>query len=319
MLEQKIDLNQARPARTAPVDAAAASQGLARFVAAWQATRQRLRVAAPAAPAANSVTVSPGGASFATIGAALASITDASQQKQYLVSVGPGTYAEVVTCRPWVFLQGAGTDQTVVTAPAGDYAGKGTVHGASNSAVQNMTIQSVGSGWGCWAVAVNVQSASNFSIENCALLAVDQVGGANMVALAVDYGGGASGSQVYVAYTSVLSNCVANQSQPLALLAFASSFVQATESKLVAQGGNSGWGGASNGGSNLTVDDCYVEGAGFSLNIPDYSSTCVANSCELVGRSRTAWWSTARVSAGQPAAHRSRARPRAGGGRRAPG
>lgn len=283
MPEQRIDLTQVRPLRTTRVDAVAAAEGLARFVAGLRARREQLRGPAAAAPASNTVTVSPGGASFATIGAALASITDASQGKQYLVSVGPGTYAEVVACKPWVFIQGAGPDQTTVTAPAGDYADKGTVHGASNSAVQNMTIQSVGSGWGCWAVAVDVQNSANFSIENCALLSIDQVGGANMIALAVDYSAAASGSQVYLAYTSVLANCVANQSQPLALLAFASSFVQATESKLVAQGGSSGWGGASNGGSNLTVDDGYVEGAGFSLNIPDYSSTCVANSCQLVG------------------------------------
>lgn len=282
MPEQMIDLGRIAPASTRAVDAASAARGLEPFVAG-------VRRAIGDAPErrstqSNTVVVQPGGRTFATITAALDSITDASLKKQYVLTISPGTYNEVVTCKPWVFLQGAGPDQTVITAPGPqDYGAKGTVKGASHAAIQNLTVQSTGSGWGCWAVAVECDQAVNFDIENCSLVSIDNVGGANMIALSVDYIGGASGSVVYVAYTTVVANCVAGQSQPLALLAFASSFVQVTESKLVAQGGSSGWGGASNGGSNLTLYNSFVQGAGFSLNIPDYHSTCVANQCQLVG------------------------------------
>lgn len=282
MPEQVIDLGRTVPASTRAVDAASAWRGLEPFVAG-------VRRAIGDAPErvstqANVVVVQPGGRTFSTITAALDSITDASLKKQYVLTIAPGTYNEVVTCKPWVFLQGAGPDQTVITAPGPqDYGAKGTVKGASHAAIQNLTVQSTGSGWGCWAVAVECDQAVNFDIENCSLVSIDNVGGANMIALSVDYIGGASGSVVYVAYTTVVANCVAGQSQPLALLAFASSFVQVTESKLVAQGGMPGWGGASNGGSNLTLYNSFVKGAGFSLNIPDYHSTCVANQCQLDG------------------------------------
>jgi hypothetical protein len=283
MPEQMIDLTQATPDRTRRADTDQARQGLASFAAQVQAAVAARRPAS-LAQAGNSVQVEPGGQTFTTISAALASITDASVSKQYVLYVSPGTYNETFTCKPWVFVQGTDPSNTIVTAAApSDFGAKGTIKGASHAAIQNLTVQSQGSGWGCWAVAVDCQNVESFDIENCILVSLDNVGGANMIGLAVDYAGGASGSKLYVAYTQVLANCVAGQSQPLALLAFSGSFVQVTEGKLIAQGGSPGWGGASNGGSNLTVDNSYVQGAGFSLNIPDYNSTCVANQCQLVG------------------------------------
>lgn len=279
---QMLDLGRITPAGAPAVDAPSAARGLEQFVAGLR----RVLGDAPelAATQPNTVVVQPGGRTFATITAALDSITDASLKKQYVLTISPGTYNEVVTCKSYVYLQGAGPGQTVITTPATqDFAAKGTVKGASQSAIQNLSVQSTGSGWGSWAVAVACDAGVMFDVENCALTSVDNVGGANMIGLAIDYNGGASGSQVYVAYTTVVANCVAGQSQPLALLAFAGSFVQVTESKLVAQGGVQGWGGASNGGSNLTLYNSFVQGAGFSLNIPDYHSTCVANQCQLDG------------------------------------
>src|ERR687888_2342639 len=87
----------------------------------------------------NSVQVDPGGATFPTIGAALASITDASQQKQYLLTVGPGTYNEQVALKPWCYVHGSGQDQTTVSAPpASDAFSRGTIISASNSSISDM-------------------------------------------------------------------------------------------------------------------------------------------------------------------------------------
>jgi hypothetical protein len=261
-------------------------ESLAAFAAEVRATVAALRpsVLAESAAVANQVQVQPGGQTFSTISAALASITDASQKKQYVCYIGPGIYPETVACKSWVFLQGDSSDSTFVTAPAvTDFNAKGTVLAASNSAIQNLAVTSTGNGWGCWTNAVSCVGADNFDIENCLLNALDPVGGANLVGVAVDYESGASGSVVYLAYTSVLTSVTAGSSQPLGLLAAMGSFVQLTECKLVAQGGSPGWGGASNGGSKLIADDSYVQGDGFSLNIPDYTSTCIANQCQLVG------------------------------------
>src|SRR5205085_11779632 len=110
--------------------------------------------AAAAQVGGNTVSVDPGGATFPTIGAALASITDASQKKQYLLSVGPGTYNEQVFLKPWCYVQGAGRDQTTVTwPPTSQFLQRGTIVGASNSNIGGMTIACGGGSWGTWNTA----------------------------------------------------------------------------------------------------------------------------------------------------------------------
>lgn len=283
MPQQMIDLTQVTPDRSRVVDVAEAQLDLPRFA---QQVRATLAAQRPtqSTVAGNSVEVQPGGQTFPTISAALASITDASVKKQYVLYIGPGTYKETFTCKPWVFLQGVSPEETIVIASASaDFASKGTIKGASHAALQNLTVQSQGSGSGCWAVAVDCQNVDTFDIENCALTCVDTIGGANVLGLSVDFRTGAWGSKVYVAYTTVLANCVAGENQPLALMAFSGSFVLVTESKIIAQGGSQGWGGAANFHSNLTLDSSYVQGAGYSLTIPDFNATCIANQCQLVG------------------------------------
>lgn len=274
-------LAPASPTASQAEETRQAAAGLAAFAASVRARIAAERPHSLAAGAANQVEVQPGGKTFATIGAALASITDASLKKQYVLYIGPGTYNERVVCKPWVFLQGSGSDETVITAPATfDFNDKGTVIGASNSALQNLSVFSTGSGWGSFATAVACNSALNFDIENCFVQAKDEQGGANIWAITTDYQGGASGSVVYLSYTSVLATMISD-SQPLGLLAATASVVQLTESKVAAQGRN-GWGVASASGSSVTLYNCFAGGDGFSLNIPDHA-TLIANQCQLQG------------------------------------
>ncbi len=57
-----------------------------------------------------------GSGDYVTINAALVSITDASPEKPYRVTVKPGTYAEQVTMRPYVDLVGSGQGNTKITS-----------------------------------------------------------------------------------------------------------------------------------------------------------------------------------------------------------
>lgn len=230
--------------------------------------------------AANVVTVQPGGKTFSTITDALNSITDARLQKQYVVQIGPGTYNEVVVCKPWVFLTGAGVAVTTITAPgASDQASKGTVKAASNSAIQNVSIVSSGGDWGSWLCAVDCVAAVNFDIENCDLQADATGDGPNVVALAVDYSGAGGGSQVNVAYTMVGAH---GGAQPIAMLVYARAFVNVTDSKLVADTANTAWGGTASNGSTITLFGSTVAGT-MSLVLSDSSSAITANKCQLVG------------------------------------
>ena len=230
---------------------------------------------------ANTVIVQPGGKTFPTITAALNSITDAKLQKQYVVQIGPGTYNEVVVCKPYVYLSGAGVEHTTITAPASaNQWDKGTVKAASNSAVQDMTILSVGTAWGSWATAVDCTAAVNFDIENCNLEANASGDGPNLVTLAVDYNSAGGGSQINVAYTMVGAH---GGAQPIGMLVYARAFVNVTDSKIVADTGNVAWGASASNGSAIKLFGTTVLGTTMSLVLSDSSSQITATNCKLIG------------------------------------
>ena len=64
------------------------------------------------------VVVARSGGDYTSVQAAINSITDATAGNPYLVWVAPGVYSETVTMKPYVHLQGAGQEATVVTSTA---------------------------------------------------------------------------------------------------------------------------------------------------------------------------------------------------------
>ena len=272
----------ARPQRPSPErgpDPGEAKKQLDAFVADVRSTLARLK--SNKKLGTNSVVVEPGGHTFPTIGAALASITDASQKKQYVVSIGPGTYSEVVTCKPWVFLAGSGQGQTIIAhGSQGDVTKKGTVRASNNSAVQDSTVQATGTA-GNWVTAVDCQGAVNFDIENCELIAIDPTNQAQVETLALDDSGG-TGSQVNIAYSSVTAN---GGWRPLAINVYYAAYAHGTESRFVSQNGqNGGWGGAAADTSTFLVENSYVEGAAYCLFQDRNPKTNItANHCQLKG------------------------------------
>lgn len=230
---------------------------------------------------ANTVTVTPGGKTFSKIGDAMNSITDARLQKQYVVQIGPGTYDEVVVCKPYVFLSGAGVGQTTISAPASaNQWDKGTVKAASNSAVQNMSIRSIGNTWGSWATAVDCTAAVNFDIENCDLQANGD-SGTNLVTLAVDYSSTGGGSQVNVAYTAIDAHGAANGNVS-AMLVYARAYVHVMDSKIVADQADTAWGASASFDSTIELYDSTVLGT-MSLVLPDSTGHITAVDCKLIG------------------------------------
>jgi hypothetical protein len=242
--------------------------------------------AAAAEVGGNTVSVDPGGATFPTIGAALASITDASQKKQYLLSVGPGTYNEQVTLKPWCFVQGAGRDQTTVTAPpTSQFWLRGTIIGASNSNIGGMTVASVGGSWGTWNTALLVGGCSPFYADDVALIADDQGNaGINGECVAVNWNSGVSGqSQVYISYSTITCQMENGQSVAQAAIFGGPANVELIETKVVGQGGVQSYGVTSINAAVVTVDNCYVQGATFALSNSDGQSPLTANGCQIQG------------------------------------
>jgi hypothetical protein len=242
--------------------------------------------AAAAEVGGNTVSVDPGGATFPTIGAALASITDASQRKQYLLSVGPGTYNEQVTLKPWCFIQGSGRDQTTVTAPpTSQFWLRGTIIGASNSNIGGMTVASVGGSWGTWNTALLVGGCSPFYADDVALIADDQGNaGINGECVAVNWNSGVSGqSQVYISYSTITCQMENGQSVAQAAIFGGPANVELIETKVVGQGGVQSYGVTSINAAVVTVDNCYVQGATFALSNSDGQSPLTANGCQIQG------------------------------------
>ncbi|MET0646272.1 MAG: hypothetical protein ABW208_06595 [Pyrinomonadaceae bacterium] len=236
----------------------------------------------------NTVKVSPSGATFPTISAALASITDASLRKQYLITAGPGTYNEQVILKPYVYLHGSGTDQTVVTYgpfASDNFLNRGTIVAASNSGVANLTANCLGGTWGAYSTALMAFNCTPFLAGEVVLLCDDQGNaGINIETIAVNSNAPAYGpTMVYFSHSTASANMTSGDSVGQALIADTQARVECMESKLVATGGSQSFGVNSNGGASVTLDDCYVQGATFALNIPDYTSTLIANNCTIDG------------------------------------
>ena len=233
----------------------------------------------------NIVKVQPGGATFPTITAALASITDNKLQKQYIPYVGPGTYNEKVSMKPYVSIQGAGRGQTIITAPAAsDAFSGGTVIAASNCTLGSVTVSSLGGVWGSYSTALSCSGVANFSCDNSELIVNDQnQAGVNQGTVTVDFNYYGTPSVVYINYCAITCTAQNEQSGASCLNGWSKAATQLIESKLAATGGRQPFGVITALGATVTLDDCYIEGAYFALYDSDGGSLITANNCQING------------------------------------
>lgn len=238
-----------------------------------------------ASDASNSVEVQPGGRTFPTINAALASITDNKLQKQYILYVGPGTYNEKVQMKPYVSIQGADRDTTIITQPAAsDAFSGGTVMAASNCTLGNVTVSSLGGHWGSYSTAVSCSGAVNFDIDNATLIVDDQnQAGVNQCTLNAALNTFDPPSQIRASYCLIQCTAQNSDSGAAAVGIAAQSTAVISYSKLIAKGGRQPFGVITARNSSVTIDDGYVEGSYFALYDSDGASIITANQCQING------------------------------------
>lgn len=234
---------------------------------------------------ANTVTIDPGGATFPTISAALTSITDNSLKKQYLLYVGPGTYNEQVTMKPFVSIQGADQSTTFITQPAAaDAFSGGTVNAASNCTLANVTVSSLGGVWGSYSTAVSCKGVTGFSIDNSTLIVNDQnQAGINQCTLDAALNTFDPASQLIVSYCMISCTAQNGQSGATALGIAANSSAELLDCKVIATGGMQSFGVITARGGNVTLDNCFIQGANFALYDSDSGSPITANNCQING------------------------------------
>lgn len=94
----------------------------------------------------NVIIVAKSGGDFASIQAAIDSITDASDSNRYLVWIAPGMYEEQVAMQPYVDLAGAGADVTTIRYGGSSSPITATVSAASYSGLRDLRIEADSSG-----------------------------------------------------------------------------------------------------------------------------------------------------------------------------
>jgi pectin methylesterase-like acyl-CoA thioesterase len=87
------------------------------------------------------VVVAKSGGDYTSVQAAIDSITGAAADSPYLVWVAPGVYSETVTMKPYVHLQGAGQEATVITSTVSGSAlpPQATLKLASDASLRDLT------------------------------------------------------------------------------------------------------------------------------------------------------------------------------------
>ena len=234
----------------------------------------------------NSITVYPGGKTFSTIQAAIDSITDASPEVQYQVVIGPGTYNEQVTLKPYVVLAGSGQDKTIISRAPSDYSSRGTVRGASFSGIYDLAVISAGGSWGTWAVALYLDQADTFEAQGVSFIVQDNGNaGVNMIAVGIDRdSNGNNPSSVTFGSVLIKSDATNNQSTSSGLSIAQNAKMQVWLSHILASGGSQSFGATSWLGANLQLDESTISGSTYALYIPcGQPATLVANDCTING------------------------------------
>jgi hypothetical protein len=97
----------------------------------------------------NVIIVAKSGGDYTSVQTALDSITTAAADNPYLVWVAPGVYVEQVTMKPYVHLQGAGQEATIITSTVSSNSlppTQATLKLASDASLRDLTVGNSGTG-----------------------------------------------------------------------------------------------------------------------------------------------------------------------------
>jgi hypothetical protein len=268
MSEQQL---MAPPSQSCAIrDVAVAKAALAAHV-----ERLKLIPPAPRVLGGGEIEVSPGGATFTTIAAALNSITDASRQKEYTIYLGPGTYEESVVCKPWVFIEGSGPDVTTIRSPLG-------VTGASDSSIGSVTIDA-------GVTAISCVGAVNFAIANCNIISSDSFARAvsNYLGVSVDFSASSdTPSTVSISYSTIQAYVKDTLSITVGVVAASNAVVLLHYCpKITAQGGGTtNMGCVAATAAEIQLYDCSISTPVWALRLLDDSATMIATECTIDGK-----------------------------------
>lgn len=231
--------------------------------------------------APNTVQVWPGGATFKTIQSAIDSISGASQKVQYQVAVGPGTYNENVVMKDYVYVIGAGQDQTIITAPAQQQGFNGVVNSASGCGISEVTINAPGSSWGSWPIGIKIMGSGKFHIGGVTINSGAGSNGDNIRGITNNTG---SYSGSVILGQSILNLTGDPSSTCVGMELFGNGLTVFVDlSAIQAAGGGQNFGISTAGGATVTLDDSKIIAGTYALYNSDGGSLITANQCTISG------------------------------------
>ncbi|MGB2895910.1 MAG: hypothetical protein WBB65_07095 [Anaerolineales bacterium] len=159
----------------------------------------------------NVVVVAKSGGDYTSVQAAIDSITGAVADNPYLVWVAPGEYSETVRMKPYVHLQGAGQEATIITSTASNGSlppSSATLVLASDVSLRDLTVGN--SSVGIYNVALLASAGVDRTLVADVTVRAQGGGGDNFAIVLID-----SGTDVRLQYVTALSENGSNSNYGL--------------------------------------------------------------------------------------------------------
>jgi len=226
------------------------------------------------------IMVWPGGASFKTIQSAIDSIKDASEQLEYQVLIGAGTYNEQVTTKEYIYVVGAGIGKTIINQHGmPQYAG--AIQAVTNGGISQVTINSTGGKWGDHCVGILILTPGQYHIKavNVHAAAHDNPG---LNVRGISNNTGAETGFVIINNSKITAMVVNDQSTAIGIEGFMKGFdyyIDLCEISTTTLG----WGISTAAASTVTVNSSTITGQYYALYNSDGASLITANGCTING------------------------------------
>lgn len=229
---------------------------------------------------ANTVQVWPGGAKFTTIQDAVNSIQGAGPQLQYQVAIGPGLYYERVTLTPYIFLSGAGTDQTKLIS-SGDLHPVGTLNTAAECGAGRMLIAAKGVPGNGFVCPVYI-TGGHFDASGLELDA-DDVGYVGNQVFGIADRGAAQPGTVHVGKCTIQIGSSSDQSSTVGICTEIPSSTYGISMCTIDAQRSGGIGVICDNQATATIDNTVITGQNWTLWNVDGQSAITATTCTLNG------------------------------------
>lgn len=237
----------------------------------------------------HTVQVIPGEKMFKNIQDAIESIQDASRKLEYQVLIGPGTYNERVKTKEYIYLVGAGPDETRINQHGFEAKYVGAIQAMSNGGISQVTVNATGphpdadtdEKGNYFCIGIMLITSGNYHIK---LLNVHSTDNKNkdVNVRGISNKGDVGTGTLTITDCTINASATGKDSTSVAVEAFASG-TQFTFNGGEIIAGAHGTGVTSIGNAQVTLNQSSITGQIYALHDMDEKSLITANGCTING------------------------------------